>query len=95
MDGWMFGGNDPGADQDDTPLEEQTQEDIFNAQGGPVTSAPVTNTPVGVMPSLSTLQGTQPKFMDEQGDIEGILHAPNPSYNEEDEEGFGFIGGGF
>ena len=95
MDGWLFGGNDPGAGQDDTPLEEQTQEDIFNAQGGPVTSAPVTNTPVGVMPSLSTLQGTQPKFMDEQGDIEGILHAPNPSYNEEDEEGFGFIGGGF
>lgn len=65
-----------------------------NAQAGgalvTVGGQPVQTHTVTVGP---TIGNTQVQFENEKASMAEILHAPQPSYNDEHDEEFGFIGG--
>jgi len=93
-DGWMLGG-DPVLDGaasgivgNDAAQAGTGASAISNAQGQVSASA---GTSEGVVTFFSDLSGT---FEGEKGAVSETLYAPQPVYNEEDDETFGFIGGG-
>lgn len=107
-DGWIFGGNDPPpGGVPPTPVDpggitgggltdmiQQPVSAASNAQAGgalvTVGGQPVQTHTVTVGP---TIGNTQVQFENEKASMAEILHAPQPSYNDEHDEEFGFIGG--
>ena len=88
-DGWMFGGNDALPTESDAA--QYSQPGGITVGGNPV-AVTVGGQPAGSSPLVS-LTGTTVNFEGGQGALEDIIHAPQPSYNGDHEEDFGFIGG--
>ena len=83
-DGWLFGGNDgalPGALDD-----AEVSTDGYGANINPSDSTVTVQT-------ANNLSGTTVGFMNEHGNIDDLIHAPQPTYNDDEDNDFGFIGG--
>ena len=65
-----------------------------SGQGSPllvtVGGQPVQTHTVSMGPNMGN---TQVEFENEKGSMKEIIHAPQPSYNDEHDEEYGFIGG--
>ena len=86
-DAWLFAGdpNDPSMNDAELENGERSESLDLSEQAG---QTYIPNGPVG-----STL-GATVEFENAEGVLSDIIHAPQPSYNDEDDTTFGFIGGG-
>lgn len=106
-DGWMFGGNDPApGGSGDVAISPETNPGL-DIVGGGMTQLPSTGTgtPGGALVTIGGQQmpgsaivtvgmgSTKPTFENSQNADGEILHAPQPTYNDDHDEDFGFIGG--
>lgn len=95
-DGWIFGGNPPPGTPGDYSIDPDGG---ITAGGGltemiqqPVSSASEQGASGALVP-VRLFGNTQVEFENEKASMAEILHAPQPSYNDNHDEEFGFIGG--
>jgi hypothetical protein len=87
-DGWMFGGNDPVANDSAAQLNPSEVGGGGNLISPPM-SAPPTSMPVGgPMPGQFNLMGSIGFLETEEGALNDLIQAPTPTYGDEDEMGF-------
>lgn len=92
-DGWLFGGNDgmlPNAGDD---VEVST--DGYGASIDPSDGTVTVSDSAGQTTTTAETLGTTVSFMNEHGNIDDLIHAPQPTYNDDEDNDFGFIGGDF
>ena len=88
-DAWLFAGDPNDPNMDDSELENGERSESLDMSEHTNATTYIPNGPVG-----STLGNTAVNFENAKGIIPEIIHAPQPSYSDDEEETFGFIGGG-